>query len=128
MSQPRAMTTNEAPAAIGPYSQAVASGEFLFLSGQVALDARSGELLKGTIEEETARVLENIGAILRAAGSGFDRVIKTTVYLADMKDFAALNGVYTRYFGESRPARSTVQVAGLPKGARVEIEAIAFLG
>ncbi len=123
----RTISTERAPRAIGPYSQAVSAGGVMYLSGQVALDPASGELVGETVEEQAARVLENLGSVLAAAGSGFDRVLKTTVYLIDMKEFAAVNEVYARYFGDSRPARATVQVAGLPKGARVEIDAIALL-
>ena len=119
--------TDSAPKAIGPYAQAMASGGFLFLSGQVALDPATGELLRGSIEEEVRCTLENVKAVLAAAGAGFDQVVKTTVYLTDLKDFEAMNGVYALYFGESRPARSTVQVAALPRGARVEIDAVARL-
>jgi 2-iminobutanoate/2-iminopropanoate deaminase len=121
----RAITTDLAPRAIGPYSQAIAAGGFLFLSGQVALDPSSGEILRGSIQDEVARVLENLEAVLQAAGSHRDHVVRTTVYLTDLRDFEAMNAVYARYFGESRPARSTVQVAALPRGARVEIDAIA---
>lgn len=124
----KTIATDRAPEAIGPYSQAVSTGEVMYLSGQVALDPASGELAGGTIEEQTARALENLGAVLAAAGSGFDRVLKTTVYLIDMKEFAAMNAVYARYFGDSRPARATVEVSRLPKNARVEIDAIALLG
>ena len=127
MKETKIISTDRAPKAIGPYSQAIASGDWLFLSGQVALDPETGTLQGGTIEDEAARALENLGAVLAAAGIGFDRVVKTTVYLADMGDFEALNGVYARYFGASRPARATVQVTGLPKGARLEIDAIARL-
>ncbi len=121
----RAITTDRAPRAIGPYSQAIAAGGFLFLSGQVALDPSSGEILRGSIQDEVARVLENLEAVLQAAGSHRDHVVRTTVYLTDLRDFEAMNAVYARYFGESRPARSTVQVAALPRGSRVEIDAIA---
>ena len=124
----KTIATDRAPQAIGPYSQAVSIGGVMYLSGQVALDPASGELVGGAIEEQAARALENLGAVLAAAGSGFDRVLKTTVYLIDMKEFAAMNAVYARYFGDSRPARTTVQVAGLPKGARVEVDAIALVG
>ena len=124
----KTIATDRAPQAIGPYSQAVSSGGVMYLSGQVALDPASGELVGGAIEEQAARALENLGAVLAAAGSGFDRVLKTTVYLIDMKEFAAMNAVYARYFGDSRPARTTVQVSGLPTGARVEVDAIALVG
>jgi len=121
----RTISTDRAPKAIGPYSQGVAAGGFLFLSGQVPLDPGTGTLVKGTLQEEVTRVLENLKAVLEAAGSGLDRVVRTTVFLTDMKDFEAMNEVYGRYLGANRPARSTVQVAALPKGARVEIDAIA---
>jgi len=125
MKETMAVTTDKAPRAIGPYSQAIRSGGFLFTSGQVALDPATGELVRGSVEAEVERVLENLSAVLQAGGSGLDRVIRTTVFLIDMADFQAMNTVYARRFGESRPARSTVQVAGLPRGARVEIDAIA---
>ncbi|OLD66312.1 MAG: reactive intermediate/imine deaminase [Acidobacteria bacterium] len=124
----RTVSTDNAPRAIGPYSQGTAAAGFLFLSGQVALDPKTGALVQGTIREEVARVLENLRAVLEAAGTGLDRVVRTTVYLTSLKEFEAMNEVYARYFGENRPARSTVQVAALPKGARVEIDAIAILG
>lgn len=125
MSSRKEISTAKAPKAIGPYAQAVSADGLIFLSGQVALDPETGELVRGSIEEEATRALENLKAVLEAAGSGFDRVLKTTVYLIDFADFQAMNGIYERYFGSCRPARATVQVAGLPKGARVEIEAIA---
>jgi 2-iminobutanoate/2-iminopropanoate deaminase len=121
----RTITSEGAPRAIGPYSQAIAVSGFLFLSGQVSLDPKTGTLLQGSIQEEVARVLENLKAILEAAGSGLDRVVKTTVYLTSLGDFEAMNETYARYFGDNRPARSTVQVAALPRGARVEIDAVA---
>ena len=124
----RTVSTDSAPRAIGPYSQGIAAAGFLFLSGQVALDPKTGALVQGTIREEVERVLENLKAVLEAAGTGLDRVARTTVYLTSLKEFEAMNEVYARYFGENRPARSTVQVAALPKGARVEIDAIAILG
>jgi len=124
----RTVSTDNAPRAIGPYSQGTAAAGFLFLSGQVALDPKTGALVQWTIREEVARVLENLRAVLEAAGTGLDRVVRTTVYLTSLKEFEAMNEVYARYFGENRPARSTVQVAALPKGARVEIDAIAILG
>jgi 2-iminobutanoate/2-iminopropanoate deaminase len=126
MKEPAAISTDRAPKAIGPYSQAVRAGGFLFLSGQVPLDPATGELLRGTLEEEAGRVLQNLGAVLEAAGSGFDKVVRTTVFLVDLADFAAMNAVYARYFGDARPARSTVQVAALPRGARIEIDLIAL--
>jgi len=121
------LSTPGAPRAIGPYSQGVRAGGFLFTAGQVGFDPASGELVDGGIVEQTGRVLENLRAILDAAGSSFSQVVKTTVFLVDMADFAAMNEVYASVFGEHRPARSTVAVAALPRGARVEIEAIAAL-
>lgn len=115
-----------APAAIGPYSQAVAAGPWVWCSGQIPLDPATGQLVGGSIEAQARRVFENLSAVLRAAGSSLDRVVKTTVFLADLGDFATLNAVYAEYFGEVPPARSTVQVAALPRGARVEIEAVAL--
>ncbi len=123
----RTISTENAPRAIGPYSQGVAAAGLLFLSGQVPLDPRTGSLVQGTVQEEVARVLENLKGVLEAAGTGLDRVVRTTVYLTNLKDFEAMNEVYARSFGDNRPARSTVQVAALPKGARVEIDAIATL-
>lgn len=117
--------TPHAPAAIGPYSQAVQIGHELYCSGQIPLDPETGELVEGDIAAQTERVLENLGAVLCAAGCHCADVVKTTVYLVDMNDFAAMNGVYERYFGATKPARSTVAVAALPRGARVEIDCIA---
>ncbi|HKQ97952.1 MAG TPA: RidA family protein [Candidatus Polarisedimenticolia bacterium] len=128
MTERRSIATDGAPKAIGPYSQAVVSGDLVFLSGQIPLDPATGDLVRGTIEAEVGRVLENIRAVLAAAGAGFDDVVRTTVYLTDMADFQAMNGVYAKTFGDARPARSTVQVAGLPRGARVEIDVIARVG
>lgn len=124
----RSIATDGAPKAIGPYSQAIRSGDLIFLSGQIPLDPKTGELVRGTIEEEVTRVLDNIRAVLEASGAGLDDVVRTTVFLADMADFQAMNGVYAKAFGDARPARSTVQVAGLPRGARVEIDVIARVG
>jgi 2-iminobutanoate/2-iminopropanoate deaminase len=121
----RRIATNAAPAAIGPYSQGIAAGEFVFCAGQVGLDPTSGDLVEGGIEREAERALDNLRAVLEAAAMTMADVVKTTVFLADFGDFAALNGVYARYFPDPPPARSTFQVAALPKGARVEIEAIA---
>jgi 2-iminobutanoate/2-iminopropanoate deaminase len=120
------VSTPGAPKAIGPYSQALVSGSMVYTAGQVALDPATMELVPGGVSEQTERVLTNLGAVLAAAGSSFDRVVKTTVFLADMADFAAMNQVYARHFGTHRPARSTVAVAGLPKGARVEIDLVAI--
>ncbi len=119
--------TDKGPKPIGPYSQAVKSNGFLFASGQVALDPRTNEFLGGDIRQQTERVLENIKAIVEAAGSNFHHVVKTTVFLKDMNDFAAMNEAYGKFFPAAPPARSTVQVARLPKDALVEIEVIAAL-
>jgi 2-iminobutanoate/2-iminopropanoate deaminase len=119
------VSTARAPKAIGPYSQAVLANGFLFTAGQVALDPDKGELVAGGIAEQTTRALENLRAVLTAAHSDFSQVVKTTVFLVDMADFTAMNEVYGRAFGDHRPARSTVAVAALPRGARVEIEVIA---
>jgi 2-iminobutanoate/2-iminopropanoate deaminase len=119
------VATNGAPRAIGPYSQALRAGGFLFTAGQVGFDPATGELVDGGIAEQTRQVLANIRAILEAGGSGLAQVVKTTVFLVDMADFAAMNEVYAEVFGAHRPARSTVAVAALPRGARVEIEAVA---
>lgn len=127
MSAIETVSTPGAPRAIGPYSQGITAGGFLFTAGQVGFDPATGELVDEGIAEQTGRVLENIRAILRAAGLDFASVVKTTVFLVDMADFAAMNEVYARAFGDHRPARSTVAVAALPRGARVEIEAIAIL-
>jgi 2-iminobutanoate/2-iminopropanoate deaminase len=123
----RSIATDHAPRAIGPYSQAIACDGVLYLSGQIPLDPRTGTLVQGTVQEEVGRVLDNLRAVLEAAGSGIEEVLRTTVYLTDLKDFEAMNEVYARCFGRHRPARSTVQVAALPRGARVEIDAIARL-
>lgn len=114
-----------APAAIGPYVQGIRSGSFLFLSGQIALDPGTGDLTAGGVAEQTRRALENIKAVLEAGGSSLDRVLKTTVFLTDMKTFSEMNEVYAGFFRSTPPARSTVAVAALPRGAQVEIEAIA---
>ncbi|MBX3276601.1 MAG: RidA family protein [Acidobacteria bacterium] len=118
--------TADAPQAIGPYSQAVRAGGFVFASGQIPLDPSTMQIVEGDIGRQTERVLENLKAVLSAAGSSLERVVKTTVYLADMGDFAAMNDVYGRYFGAARPARSTVQAARLPRDARIEIDVIAL--
>ncbi len=119
------VSTDQAPRAIGPYSQAIVAGELVFTAGQIALDPGTMELVGGDVAAQTDRVLKNVAAVLEAAGSSLGLVIKTTVYLLDMADFAKMNEVYTRHFGDHRPARSTVAVAGLPKQARVEIDTIA---
>jgi 2-iminobutanoate/2-iminopropanoate deaminase len=117
--------SSQAPKPIGPYSQGVISGGLLFVSGQVPIDPDTGELVKGDIEVQAERALKNVMAILKEAKMGAEHVVKATVYLADLADFAKMNEVYSRYLGKEPPARSTVQVAGLPKGARVEIDVIA---
>jgi len=119
------VTTDQAPAAIGPYSQATIVGDLVFTAGQVALDPATGMVIEGGIEAQTARVLENLAAVLAAAGSSLSQVVKTTVFLTDMADFPAMNQVYGQAFGDHKPARATVAVAGLPLGVRVEIEAVA---
>jgi 2-iminobutanoate/2-iminopropanoate deaminase len=118
--------TDKAPKAIGPYSQGVAAGGFVFCSGQIALDPAGGELNTGPIEDQARRVLKNLEAVLAAAGSSFDQVVKTTIFLLDMNDFNKVNQVYAEFFKPPFPARSTVQVARLPRDARVEIEAVAL--
>ena len=120
------VATDAAPKAIGPYSQAIMTDSLVFTAGQVALDPKNGELVGRTTAEQTEQVLANLRAVLAAAGTTLQNVIKTTVYLADMADFAQMNEVYAKHFGSHKPARSTVQAAGLPKGARVEIEVIAI--
>jgi len=120
----RIVSTDKAPKAIGPYSQAVAAGGMLFVSGQIPLDPGSGELVEGGIKEQTERVLENIKAIVEAGGGKMENVVKTTVYLTDLSLFAEMNEVYAGFFSENRPARATVQVAALPKNSLVEIDAI----
>lgn len=120
-------STESAPRAVGPYSQSVRAGSFLFISGQLGIDAATGKLVSSDVEQQAERALKNIGSILRAAGAGFDRVVKTTIFLSDMSTFERVNAVYSRFFVENLPARSTVQVAALPRGALVEIEAIAYI-
>ncbi len=119
--------TKDAPQAIGPYSQAVSANGFVFASGQIPLDPLTGEFIAGGVAEQTEQVLLNLARVLEAAGSSLNRVVKTTVFLADMNDFAAMNEVYGRHFNNEPPARATVAAAGLPRGARVEIEAIALV-
>jgi 2-iminobutanoate/2-iminopropanoate deaminase len=124
------ITTTGAPKAIGPYSQAVVApaGRLLFCSGQIPLDPKTGEIVgAGDVRAQTERVLENLGAVLTAAGASFATVVKTTIFLADLQDFGSVNEVYARYFASDPPARATVQAAGLPKGALIEIEAVAAL-
>jgi 2-iminobutanoate/2-iminopropanoate deaminase len=119
------ISSPDAPKAIGPYSQAVRAGQLLFVSGQVPLDPATGQIVAGDIAAQTRRVFDNLGAVLKAGGRSFADVVRTTVFLADMNDFAAVNDVYGTYFSEPYPARATVQVARLPKDARVEIDLIA---
>ncbi|MDD5285774.1 MAG: RidA family protein [Desulfuromonadaceae bacterium] len=121
------VTTDNSPAAIGPYSQAIKSGNMLYCSGQIPLDPVTGEMVSGDITAQTERVMKNIAALLSAAGAGFDDVIKTTIYLVDMGDFASVNEIYGRCFKNHKPARSTVAVKSLPRGALLEIEVIAGL-
>ena len=122
------ISTEHAPQAIGPYSQAVNANGFVFASGQIPIDPATGQFVEGGIAEQTEQVLKNVAAVLQAAGSSLDRVVKTTVFLADMNEFAAMNEVYGRHFGENPPARATVEAARLPRDAKVEIEAIALVG
>ena len=120
--------TAKAPDPVGPYSQAIKAGEFIFCSGQIAIDPKTGEFEGSGIEAETTRVMKNLKAVLEASGSSLDRVIKTTIFVQDMSDFARINAVYGSYFNDTlQPARATIQVAGLPKGAAVEIECIALI-
>lgn len=121
-----AVSTEHGPKAIGPYSQAIKANGFVFVSGQVAFDPATGAIVEGAIARQTERVIENLKAILEAAGSGLNKAVKTTVFLKDMNDFAAMNEVYARYFKTSPPARATVEVARLPRDVRVEIEVIAL--
>ncbi len=121
-----AIQTDQAPLAIGPYSQAIKANGFVFLSGQIPLVPETMQVIEGDIQAQTDRVFANIAAVLTAAGSALDKVVKTTVFLADMNDFTAINEIYARYFGDHRPARSTVQAARLPRDVRVEIEVIAL--
>jgi 2-iminobutanoate/2-iminopropanoate deaminase len=122
------VATPGAPAAIGPYSQAVRAGDFLFASGQIPLDPTTGTITEGGITAQTHQVLQNLSAVLTAAGVSFDRVVKTTVYLSDMANFSAMNEVYAGYFAVPAPARATIQAAGLPKSVLVEIDLVAYLG
>ena len=121
------ITTPHAPTAIGPYSSGIKVGQLLFLSGQIPLDPASGQVIEGDVRAQTTRVLESLGAVLKAAGADFSNVAKTTIFLADLNDFAAVNEVYGKYFSAPFPARATVQVARLPRDVRVEIDAIAVL-
>jgi len=122
----RAVSTSAAPSAVGPYSQAIATDDLVFCSGQVGIDPMTGDIVPGGIEAETERVLKNLGAVLDAAGCSFADVVKTSCFLADIADFSTFNAIYARFFPDPPPARSTFQVAALPKGARVEVEAVAM--
>ncbi|MBC7879397.1 MAG: RidA family protein [Anaerolineales bacterium] len=119
--------TDKAPKAIGPYSQAIQTESIVYTAGQIGIDPATGEFIEGGVEEQTRQVLNNLRNVLEAAGSSIDQVVKTTVFLKDMNDFAKMNAIYSEFFGENPPARSTVAVAGLPKGGLVEIEAVALL-
>ena len=121
------IATENAPGAIGPYSQAVKTGNMVFCSGQIPIDPKTGEFISDDVAEQTEQVLKNLGAVLAAAGTNLNNVVKTTVFLADMSDFTAMNEVYSKFFSENKPARATVQAARLPKDARVEIECIATI-
>lgn len=121
------VSTPDAPQAIGPYSQAIRAGQFLFLSGQIPLDPATGEVVTGDVRDQTRRVLDNIGGVLAAAGVSMDAVVKTTVFLIDLADFTAMNEVYATAFADPAPARSTVQVSRLPRDVRVEVEVVALL-
>jgi 2-iminobutanoate/2-iminopropanoate deaminase len=126
--QKKIISTERAPRAIGPYSQAVVANGFVFTSGQIGLDPATGDMVAGGTAPQAERVLESLGEILRAAGSSFDQIVKATIYLTDLGEFATVNEIYARHVGKSLPARATVQVAALPKGATVEIDAIALVG
>ena len=128
MTTGRVVKTAQAPAAIGPYSQGIVAGGFLFISGQIPLDPATGQMVSGDMGAQVTQVLENLKAILEAAGSGLGAVVRTTVYLADLNEYSKMNDVYGQYFTADPPARSTVGVAALPRGARVEIDVIARLG
>lgn len=128
MQQRERIATTAAPAAIGPYNQAIASGNLVFASGQIALDPASGQLVEGDVQAQTRRALENLSAVLQAAGSSLGQVVKTTVFLTSMANFTAMNEVYAQYFTGEPPARSTIAVAELPRNALVEVEAIALRG
>ncbi|MGZ3421760.1 MAG: RidA family protein [Polyangiales bacterium] len=120
------ISTARAPAAIGPYSQAVRAGGFVFLSGQIPLDPATGQMIEGDIEAQTRRVMDNLGEVLAAAGTSFENVVRTTIYLTDLGDFAKVNAIYGERFKKDPPARATVQVAALPRGAKVEIDLVAI--
>ncbi len=124
----KAVSTASAPKALGPYSQGLLAGDFLFISGQVPIDPATGEMVAGGIADQTRQALQNIGAILKAGGASFQHVVRTTVYLADLADFPVMNETYGRFFTPPQPARSTIQAARLPRDARVEIDVVAYLG
>lgn len=128
MTERRIIKTEGAPQAIGPYSQAVVAGGFVYASGQIPTDPATGQFVEGGVREQTAQVMRNLSEVLAAAGTDLSRVVKTTVFLADMNDFAAMNEVYATFFAQAPPARSTVQAARLPRDARVEIDVIALAG
>ena len=128
MAERRRVKTDRGPAAIGPYSQAIEAGDFVFVSGQIPIDPATGSLVTGDVAAQTERVMRNLGAILEAAGSSLDRAVKATIYLKDLKDFEAVNRVYAKSFTGDPPARATVEVAGLPKGALLEIDVVALKG
>ena len=122
------ISTDQAPSAVGPYSQAIIAGEFVFTAGQIPMDPATGRLVEGDIQEQTRQVLSNVQAVLQAAGTSLDKVVKVTVFLQDMGDFKAMNEVYAEFFIQAPPARSAIQAAALPLGVGVEIEAIALIG
>jgi 2-iminobutanoate/2-iminopropanoate deaminase len=124
----KAVSTPNAPGAIGPYSQGLRAGDFLFLSGQIPLDPATGQIVPGGIVEQTHQVLKNLGAVLTAGGASYGQVTKTTVYLQDMAEFGAMNEVYGTYFSAPAPARATIQAAALPRGVKVEIDVVAYVG
>ena len=128
MPQIDSVHTDAAPGALGPYSQAIVTDGWIFASGQIPIDPATGELVDGGVEDQTDRVLRNLAAVLAAAGGSLQSVVKTTVFLSSMDNFAAMNGVYASHFGDHRPARATVAVAGLPRGVDVEIEVLARVG
>lgn len=121
------VSTDKAPGAIGPYSQAIKTGNLVFVSGQIPIDPQTGEFVSSDVAEQTEQVLKNLSAVLEAAGSSLNNVVKTTVFVADMNDFAVMNEIYAKYFSENKPARATVQAARLPRDAKVEIECVAVV-